>query len=174
MIVFSISLDEDTSQNYNFDTTEFERDSGMYLIFFVFTFFFLEVVIQLTCTIFVCLCTTWPENEGRGNYFFDAEQDMTFLWSWVCSWSTDVSANNNRRTEGKWQYLCRAASKIQAPELAVFSLENKQQFYCKKIVSSPPPSPVKFCLSGDLHFHLLQECIWKPWFPYFVQRDIKF
>ena len=40
MIVFSISLDEDTSQNYNFDTTEFEKDSGMYLIFFVFTFFF--------------------------------------------------------------------------------------------------------------------------------------
>lgn len=81
MIVFSISLDEDTSQNYNFDTTEFEKDSGMYLIFFVFTFFFLEVVIQLTCTIFVCLRTTWAENEGRGNYFFDTEQDMTFLWS---------------------------------------------------------------------------------------------
>ena len=38
MIVFSISLDEDTSQNYNFDTTESEKDSGMYLIFFVFTF----------------------------------------------------------------------------------------------------------------------------------------
>ena len=30
-IVFSISGDEDTCQNYNFDTTELEDDSGRYL-----------------------------------------------------------------------------------------------------------------------------------------------
>ena len=81
MIVFSISLDEDTSQNYNFDTTEFEKDSGMYLIFFVFTFFFLRGCNSAYLYNFCLFVHNTTENEGRCNYFFDAEQDMTFLWS---------------------------------------------------------------------------------------------
>lgn len=53
MIVFSISGDEDTCQNSNFDTTELDDDSGMYfdhLFRIYFFFFFFENVIQLTFT----------------------------------------------------------------------------------------------------------------------------
>ena len=44
MIVFSISGDEDTCQNSNFDTTELDHDSGMYFdhLFRIYFFFFLS------------------------------------------------------------------------------------------------------------------------------------
>ena len=63
-IFLSISGDEDTCQNYNFDTTELEDDSGRSLDNLFRIYFFLQArVIQLTCTtIFhLCSCTTCAE-----------------------------------------------------------------------------------------------------------------
>ena len=80
-IAFFISGDEDTCQNYNFDKTELEDDSGRYLdnLFHIYLFF-QRRGIQLTCTTIFCLCScaARAENIGKGIYFIESGQNTLF------------------------------------------------------------------------------------------------
>ena len=83
MIVFSISGDEDTCQNSNFDTTELDHDSGMYFdhLFRIYFFFFFRKrsSAYFYKNICLCSCTTYAENKGYGNYFLESGEDILFL-----------------------------------------------------------------------------------------------